>query len=66
MFYTDDPIADFYAHDAEQEKRLARLPVCDECGHHIQNDHFYLINGENICPDCLECFYRKEIDDYAD
>ena len=61
-FRSDDPVADFYCHDHEQAKRLAELPVCDCCGHPIQDDHYYLINGDNICPDCLENYYRKDVD----
>lgn len=50
------------SHEAEQEKQLAELPECDCCGHPIQADHYYLINGDNICPGCLENYYRKEVD----
>lgn len=50
------------AHEAEQEKRLAELPVCDCCFEPIQDDHYYLINSDNICPDCIENYYRIEID----
>jgi formylmethanofuran dehydrogenase subunit E len=52
------------AHDREQEKRLADRPICADCGEHIQHDHFFLINDEAICPDCLESGYRKETEDY--
>ena len=63
--YTGDPYSDFLAHDREQEAQLAKLPECADCGHPVQDDHFYLINAEVICPDCLESNYRKETDDYA-
>jgi len=59
---TDDPNADFDRWDAEQERQLAELPVCDCCDNPIQDDHYYQINGDNICPDCLENYYRKEVD----
>ena len=49
-------------HEDEQEKRLAELPVCDCCDEPIQDDHYYLINSDNICPDCLENYYRTEVD----
>lgn len=56
---------DFWkAHDREQTRQLERLPVCADCGEHIQDDHYYLINDEAICPDCLESGYRKETEDY--
>lgn len=62
MFYSDDPVADFDRHDREQAKRLAELPVCDYCNEPIQDDHYYLINGDNVCPECLEIEFRKEVD----
>ena len=62
MPYSDDPVADFARHDREQAKWLKRLPVCERCGEPIQDDHFYLINGDNVCPDCLEDQFRKEIE----
>lgn len=67
MFYrTDDPVADFMRYDAEQERALEKLPKCADCGNPIQNDHFYLINDEPICPDCLDSGYRKSTDDFIE
>ncbi len=62
MFYTDDPLMDFEHHDREQAKRLEELPKCDICDHPIQDDHYYQINGDNVCPECLENEFRKEVD----
>ena len=62
MYYTDDPIADFNRWDNDRSERLKKLPVCSNCGEYIQDDHYYQINGENFCPDCLENEFRKEID----
>lgn len=53
------------AYERGREKRLASLPICADCGEPIQEDHFYLINDEAICPTCLEAGYRKEVDDYV-
>lgn len=61
-FRTGDPLDDFASHDREQAKRLERLPKCDICGEPIQDDHFYLIDGYNFCPGCLEDHFRKEIE----
>ncbi len=66
FFYTDDPLADFERWDAEQQDQLKRIPVCADCGHHVADDHYYLINDEVICPECLEDNYRKEIEDDLD
>lgn len=65
MAWTDDPISDFNRHDKEQSDRLANLPGCGICSETIQDDHYYLINDEEICPDCLENEFRKEIEDYV-
>lgn len=63
---TGDPHADFLAHEREQERWLARLPVCDICGHPVQDDHYYEINGEVICERCLDDHFRRETDNYLD
>lgn len=63
-FRTDNPISDFNRWDAEQESWLAERPVCADCDEPIQDDHYFDINGEAICPDCMEGNYRKEIGDY--
>lgn len=52
----------FEMHDAEQERWLAKLPVCVECGEPIQDDYLYEINGEYVCEDCLKELYRKSVD----
>ena len=62
MYYTDDPNADFDRRDRDQQDWLEKRPVCSVCGEHIQDEHYYLINDENICPECLENEFRKEID----
>lgn len=54
MFYSDDPIADFLRHDAEQEKALMRLPICKICGEHIQQDMAVCIHKDFYCDSCLD------------
>jgi formylmethanofuran dehydrogenase subunit E len=49
-------------HDRERERELQKLPKCDECMEHIQDDHYYVIGGEKICPACLDAYYRVEIE----
>lgn len=66
MQITDNPLADFASWDAEQTAKLERLPVCADCGEPVQDDHYYLINDEVICPGCLESGYRKDIDEYIE
>lgn len=62
MFRSDNPLRDFERHDREEATWLESRPKCGNCGLPIQDDHYYLINGDNICPRCLEDEYRKEIE----
>lgn len=41
-------------HEAEMEEELQRLPVCDWCGEHIQDDCYYDINNEKVCECCIK------------
>lgn len=50
-------------HDYEEQEWLDSLPVCDECGQTIQDDHCYNINGNYICEECLNERYRVCVDD---
>ena len=53
----------FVQHDAEQEKRLAELPECCECGERIQDEYCFEINDEYICEECLNDNHRKHTED---
>ena len=64
MIFTDDPVADAERYDAEQQAKLERLPVCDYCDKHIQDDYYYEIYNEILCEDCLNKHFRKSVDDY--
>lgn len=63
---SDDPIKDFERYDTEQARQLEKLPRCADCDEPIQDEHFYLINDECICPDCLESNYRKDTEAFID
>lgn len=64
------PIPDNYSqwarHDAQQEAELQTLPVCCECGEHIQTDELFEINDELICPQCMIDNHRKWTEDYCE
>ena len=66
MAYTDDPVADYEAYDRENQAWLEKHPVCDMCGEHITDEHFFLINGEKVCEECLNDHYRQDTDDYME
>jgi formylmethanofuran dehydrogenase subunit E len=63
MFWSDDPLMDFYRHERQIEEELSRLPKCNECGEPIQDDHCFEINGEFICEECLNDNHRKWTED---
>lgn len=54
MFFTDDPVADFERHDAEQQKLLEKLPVCHRCGDPIQQERAVKLEGHWYCDACLD------------
>lgn len=54
MFRTDDPVADYERYSSRQEEELARRPICSICDEPIQDDYCYEVNGEYICPACME------------
>ena len=58
MRYSDDPLADFNAWDMEQSRRLARLPVCADCGEPIQQEDAIYINGDWLCDYCIDSYRR--------
>lgn len=48
------------AHDNKMEKALEERYHCDYCGKPIQEDYHYEINGDFICPKCLDEHFRKD------
>ena len=66
MYRTDDPIADFYAHEREQQRQLDKLPKCDYCGKRITGEYLFDLDGTICCEKCLNDNFRKATDDYAE
>ena len=62
MYRTDDPIADFFRHEAEQEGWLKKRPKCCVCKEHIQQSKAVRIDGDYYCDWCL-CDMREWIGD---
>ena len=59
-----DNYSQWERHDNELERLRDQLPICADCGEPVQHGHYYRINDEVICPDCMESNYREEIDDF--
>lgn len=64
MHYTDDPISDFNVWDAEQNKRLESLPVCECCGEPIQQEKAVYYNDQWICENCESDFWADIREDF--
>ena len=64
IYYSDDPARDAERYIADLDKKLERRPVCDVCGHHIQQDLALCFNGSWICNDCMEYLMQEiEVDE---
>ncbi len=55
----------FDSHQAQQDAQLDKLPRCCECDEPIQTEHCFEVNGELICPDCMNDNHRKWVEDYV-
>jgi formylmethanofuran dehydrogenase subunit E len=64
--YTDDPVADFEAWDGEQERKLEQLPICEYCNERILGDYLYEIEGCLVCEECLDRYFRKNVEDFME
>ncbi len=62
--YSDDPIRDHEERERKTEEWLDSLPVCCECNQPIQDEEFYEIDGEYICPTCMEENHKRRTEDY--
>lgn len=66
MGWTDDPSRDWDTHCERQDRRAKRLPRCVFCKRPIYDDHFYEINDEAVCEDCLNEHFERNTSDYFD
>lgn len=61
--FTDDPLRDFFEHEAEQEEWLRKRPVCRCCGEPIQDDIAVDLGDGLVCMPCIEAYYTVNIED---
>lgn len=64
--YIPDNLDLYDRHEAEQERKLAKLPDCDYCGEPITDDHYYDLDGDIVCQECLDSNFKKRVDDYVE
>ena len=36
-------------------------PLCDICEQPVGGDHYYCINGDVICEDCMQEYFRQDL-----
>lgn len=64
MLWTDDPARDAERYQVEMENEYRGHKTCDHCGVIFHaGDRYYLINNEELCPECMEDEYGKAVDD---
>jgi formylmethanofuran dehydrogenase subunit E len=61
MFYNEPIFADCDRRDREHEMNLSRLPVCSLCDHPIEDEHYYVIDGEPVCQECLDENFKRYV-----
>ena len=49
-----DPLEDFHNHEMMKEALLKRMPKCQRCRKHIQQDRAVCIDGQYYCDECLD------------
>lgn len=65
MYFSNDPVADYDRHCAQQERKLKKFPKCDNCGEHITDEYFYNIDGTFLCEECIRD-YRQNTEDWIE
>ena len=66
MFYSDDPTADFSRKDAVEQKWMDDRPICAYCGHPIQDERLWDIDGELYHDECAKSEFMKWTEDYIE
>ena len=65
-FRSGDPLDDFDRLDRAQAEWEAKLPQCERCGKHIQDEIYFDINNEILCENCMTDEYGKSTQDWLD
>lgn len=65
MCYIPDYLDQWFEYDRRQEEEIEKLPICDCCCEHIQDEYCYVIKGDYICESCME-EYRRSVESLID
>lgn len=59
-FYSADPVADAERYNRHLDRMLERLPICEVCGDHIEDEKAFCFNGEWVHRDCLFEYFEND------
>lgn len=62
----EDNYSMWRAKEREEELALSKMPVCVYCGHPIQDEHLFDINGNLYHEECAHEEFRKWTEDYIE
>lgn len=63
--YTDDPISDHAAYEAELVRLEQLVPRCFKCKKPIKDDYYYEVEeGMPLCAHCLDKHFKKRVEVY--
>ena len=63
-YRTDNPVLDAERYYGDQDEALEKLPECSHCGHPIQDDYLFDVNGKLFCKECMWENFKKNIEGY--
>ena len=63
-FRHGDPLDDFDYLDRRRAEREAKLPQCEKCGRHIDDDTYFEVDGEILCEGCMHDLYARSTEDW--
>lgn len=64
--FTDNPLADYYQHEIEQEKMLERLPRCTVCDEPIQQEKAVYYFSQWFCKECEQNAWKEIRKEYLE
>ena len=60
----EDNYSQWEEREADQERRIAKLPICVHCEQPIQDDRAWRVNDELYCESCAEEEFKVWTEDY--
>ena len=55
------PFTSLAEFEAEVDRLAKQVPVCSRCDKPVAEDFYFEINGEVICAECLDKYFRRKV-----